>query len=654
MKTKKILSYVGLPLLGIGATLTVGLLSFGGIYVIIPLLPLAAAMFFLSISYEGEIYLQNIKGGLHKLFQHHYLQRQLAKNYLLEHCPDPDTTNELCPQFFRDYVQQLRALEQLKKNNNLSKADKKKKKKKIKKTLNDMEKWFASQLFAAPEENDVTEYEQELRDWLVKHKQAEYQALFAKRRTMFRIALAFSIVAGIFMGISTSYLLVGEIALIPFIALLPATFIPGLIIPLALIAGIAYGILIYHTITEMIKNETLQNWYRKFKQDFAKGITPRNVIMAALVVFLVCLTIALTVCTAGTWWTIARTARPLFSWMVKIPSFVMGVVNPIITGVAALIFNLENTSETLEMFYAAMQKGGKLFSDKWQALGNGLLALWQREHWLQLINPFRLLLKLTLTPLRILFFFGHLISIGVMSDRVPGIPAILSALFGIITEGFEDAHYFLELEDEPSNNDDPTLHELLDKRFRHEHGHSHNNDIPTRLLKFLFTPVYLLATGWAYFTSRLSTKKLTFAEAWHQQTGHEKQDTEKLFTFLLAPLFKQKKSMPAEEDITVTTEETPPAAPLNNWNRECAIYKIERYKEKHFSPLLVGRETGNRKKNLLTQLQSTLKNNPEEGPTASELVAEEATKPAYAKARLFKQETTATTEFLLKLSAKIQ
>ena len=53
--------------LTVGASLILGFLSFGGMFASIPVLPLAFAAFGLSVSYEGEVYLQNIKGSFQKI-----------------------------------------------------------------------------------------------------------------------------------------------------------------------------------------------------------------------------------------------------------------------------------------------------------------------------------------------------------------------------------------------------------------------------------------------------------------------------------------------------------------------------------------------------------------------------------------------------------
>ena len=100
MKIKKIPYYLAPWFLMAGASLTMGLLSFSGILAIWPgVLPLAFGGFFLSVAYEGEIYLKNIKGSLKKLFKSNQLERQLAKSYLLECLAKPETPSP--PRRFR-------------------------------------------------------------------------------------------------------------------------------------------------------------------------------------------------------------------------------------------------------------------------------------------------------------------------------------------------------------------------------------------------------------------------------------------------------------------------------------------------------------------------------------------------------------------------
>ncbi|MGQ3888307.1 hypothetical protein ACQUW5_04645 [Legionella sp. CNM-1927-20] len=637
MKTKKIPYYLLLTLLTLGASLIIGFLSFGGMYAIWPLLPLAFASFGLSVAYEGEIYLQNIKGAFQKLFKSDYLSGYLADEYLLHHFPDTDDKD--CPQFFKDYEIQLRLLSKFN-HKNLDKESLARKKK-IEKTMSDMRKWFALQLYKKPNEKNLDNYSKykiELQHWLAEHGQKEAIEKLAARTKTFNGVRVFSGLAGLFMGLGTTYLLVGGFATIPLLASLPFTFLSLAIVPMAIIAGAAYGFLTYNAVTDMINNDTLRKWFFKIKNNFTKENASehkvRNIFLAVTAVSLLTLTVALTICTAGTWWTVAKTARPLFTWMGKMPAFIMGIINPIITGTSTLIFNLQNTSESLEMIDGLTRTKGNIFTKTSTSIQNAFHKLKEHENWLQLLNPARILLKLTLTPLRILFFLGHLVSIGVTSDRVPGVPEIVSALLGIISEGFEDAHYFFEQGHEHHHHKhDGHYHEtkdLLKEQLQAGEGHNHEVDLPTRVLKVIFSPLYLLAALWDYTVSQRnkgsSKHILSFHEAWNKQTGQK-------------PV----------ENVQFESEEQQLSS---EWRVEQADYRIERFKNKHLKSVFVNSKVAQEKEATLTELQDELrKDGLKHNPAAQ--VEEAAHYTTFQKHRFFNTQKTKTTEFLEDLAERI-
>ncbi|MDI9819054.1 MULTISPECIES: hypothetical protein [unclassified Legionella] len=621
MKTKKIPFYLLLFLLTIGASLILGFLSFAGMFVLWPILPLALGSFVLSVAYEGEIYLQNIKGALNKLFfKREYLKHYLAKEFLKTQFPDVEEAD--CPQFFKDYLKQLELLHQFG-HKRLDKASLARKKK-IEKTLRDMNKWFALHLFADKDESRLTDYERELRTWLANNQQGEWQAKLQKHRLGFHAVKAFSVLAATFMGLGTTYLLLETFAAIPLLAAIPFALLPAFIVPMAIIAGAAYGFLTYNAITDMINNNTLGRWYNKLRESLTQKPTLRSVLFTATALLLVALAVALTVCTAGTWWTIAKHTKPLFSWMSKIPGFITGGIT-LFTGTSALAFNLQNTSESLEMVEQATEsKPLEVVKKNTQVKPGVFERLREKENWLQIINPARLLLKLTFMPLRILLFLGHLISIGVTADRVPGIPEILSALLGIISEGFEDMHYFFGHKHHHEHGHDKQSPDSVEERKQHrqhllnehlssEHGHDHSADIPTRLLKVIFSPLFALAAFWDSQASRLnkdsSRKVLDFSQAWGKQTGQKKIKTVK----------------PTGE------------LPSDEWKIEHTIYRIDRIKKKHLQQAVLGKPLARNKAEALTSFQEKLRRK-EIDSTIENAVKKEAEQPIYGAQRFFNPE----------------
>ena len=259
----------------------------------------------------------------------------------------------------------------------------------------------------------------------------------------------------------------------------------------------------------------------------------------------------------------------------------------------------------------------------------------------QILNPFRLILKITIMPLRILLFLGHLIGIGVTADRVPGVPQLLSTLLGIISEGFEDLHYFAGHAHEHTHHHEqeapvkrlPTsdersehLNALLKKRLGKEHGHHHNLDLPTRLLTFLFTPMYGLAALWDWAASQSNPKHvLSLKDAWNKQRGH-----------------KVKAFAHSQRSLALST------VVGSKWQKEHAVYCLERFKTKDKG--LMGRTLTRQKREALTELQYAIKQTDQ---SLVSLLEEAKTNKLYQTHRFFPIGKTATTAFLEQLPQRI-
>ncbi|BCA96967.1 hypothetical protein TUM19329_33280 [Legionella antarctica] len=644
---RKIPYNLAILLLTVGASLILGFLSFGGMFALFPVLPLAFAAFGLSVAYEGEIYLQNIKGALKKLLKKNYLENYMAKEYLLENFPE-DTVDPDCPQFFKDYKNQLELLSAFG-HKELNK-DSKKRKKQVEKTLGDMEKWFALQLFSAKDK--ITEHEskyaQQVQVWLEQHEQQEWQKRIEARRVKFNIAKGFSVLAGLFMGLGSTYLIVEAFSVIPFFAIIPFTFWPIIIVPMALIAGAAYGMLTFNAITDLINNNTVIKWYNRLRYDLSKGLTPRNIFMATTAVLLVGLAIALTICTAGTWWTVATHARPLFEWMKKIPSFVMGVINPAITGLSAIFFNIQNTAESLDLVDEATQSEENLFQRIYKSITDGLTYVRETENWLQIVNPFRLILKLTITPLRLLLFLGHLISIAVTADRMPGIPQILAALIAMISEGFEDAHYFIGHDEEHNDHDNHHDFQSLKKeRLDVNAGHNHDGDIPTWILKTIAIPLYALAALWDSSASKLNhspSHKQT--EESTQQRPHTPQ--RRVLSFQEA--WNKQRGIKAQEHVELPSDAQ---RPLKDWQVEHTAFLIEKYQTKHFENTHIAPELAAEKVRELDVLKNKVRTTTSSETLADTLI-QARSQTVYNQHRWFaKADKTSTQMFIEELPERV-
>lgn len=603
-KLKKIPYYLVLFLLTAGASLILGFLSFSGMYALYPFIFPAFATFNLSVIYEMQIYLENIISAFNKLFQIDYLEQHLAQHYLETFFPQNKAINyepffnkaNNYPQFIQDYAHQHSLLSSTQNNSTQHQL--------IAEQLEELQQWFATQLFKDNTKNNDanSDYISSLQLWLETNQQKHWQEQLKKRRIQFRYVTVFSSFSALFMGLGSTYLLVEAFSVIPFIATIPFALWPALIVPMAVIAGTAYGFLTFNTITDLINNDSIRKWYNTLKQDIAqKGWTGRTVLLTVLTLGLTTLSLALTICTAGTWWTIAANARPLFSWMSKMPKVILGVFNPIITALSAIFFNIENVLETLNLFYKTMnseesfwQNLARFFSEKW----NNLKAT---ENNLQIANPFRMLLSITIPISRITLFFGHLWSISLTTDRMPGVPQPVSAGIALVSEGAEDSHYFAEGEE----------------------------DIPTKLLHLLATPIHLLATLWDVLASQLNRdvapdkKVLSFNEAWTKQRG--------IIEPIAAP---------------------PLLSPLSpQWKQEHALYLIEQ-QQCHLKKATMRITVAQEKINTLQQLKDQIRQ--QEPQQLSLLLERERSKPVYQRQRFFAfDQRTETQLFIDDLAARM-
>lgn len=644
MSFRKLSYRLALLLLTAGASLILGLLSFSGMFALWPVLPLAFVSFILSVAYEGEIYLQNIKGALTKLLRLDYQEIDLARQYLLKHVEDAVNTPEH-PVFFDDYKKTLLALHQLGEHVHTRQA--KKQFKHLKAKLKDMEHWFALQLFDRAINPAVvpTAYEATLQDFLLDNEQGVWQLKLQKRQRLFFYTKVFSVVAATFMGLGTTYLLMEAFAVVPLLMTLSPALLPFLIVPMALLAGSAYGLLTFNALNDMIAKDTFQYWYNKIRADLRQNFGVRSVIMAFSAVLLASLAIALTICTAGTWWTVAKNTAPLFQWMGRMPSYVMGVINPIITGLSAVVFNLQNTSESLELVDEAVRDEQGFWHRFKEGLKQGFFHVRQRENLLQLLNPFRFVLKIAVLPLRIILFLGHLISIGVTADRVPGVSKTLSALLGIVSEGFEDAHYFVgHVHHHDTTDEAPSFKSLLHARLAYGHSHSHDLDLPTRALKLILSPIYLMAAIWDSLASQkhdIANKRLSLKQAWLKQQGESE------------PCHEHEHHNHNHEH-GHEHEHAEEADVSLDWRVHQALHQLSQFQHYHLDAVCVGQANAREKAAQLNEVSQHLRQNkPQNEAELVAVIHACATSPVLSQHRFFAAGQTKTAAFMRTLETRL-
>jgi hypothetical protein len=472
------------PILTLGASLLLGLLSFSGMFALWPLLSLAIISFVLSVLYEGEIYQKNINQALDKLLNQNLIAQKIGKE-ALDELRVPHSNRNDTPIYIQNYDKHSNSKQKTK-----------------------MEVLLGKILLQHKNDQTSGNFPEDIQKALNNLTPSRWQkrAKILESRNN-RIKL-FSILTAIVMTLGTTYLLLDTLAVMPYLAI-SATALPYVVIPLAIISGIAYGFLTYNSLASFLLDHSLTDWWKNFKNQLTKS--PKDFkqilfVIGASLIFLLNLT--LTLCTAGTWWTLMNQTRKVWPWLQNIGIQFLQSITPLIMGIANLGFNSRNIVETVK---AITPKSAGELEDPCVHPHHHHPEIQEQENNWQKYNPFRLLLKMTYMPLRILLFLGHLISIGVTGDQMPGIPAVTSALLGIISEGFEDAHYFFDLKS------------LFNEHHHHhdedeEHGHQHS-DLPNQLLRILFSPLFLFAALWHYSLQSKGQEHKQFFDCYHLMQG---------------------------------------------------------------------------------------------------------------------------------------
>lgn len=493
-ETKETLKIWGLYLLTGGASLVLGLLSFGGMYAVWPLLIPSLVSFFLCVVYEAEIYVQNLTRAFQKITQPDYFERQLPNYYFLRYFEET-LENADCIQFFKDYDQALNQEEDTQ-------------------AFKDI---FAEYIEATSDEDldDKVLYRFLHQKNSDSGTSIHEDYLNSKERRVWLIPFlkAFSILTAFAMTLGTIYLLAEACTIIPWLAAIPATVAPMIILPLALVGGLAYGLLTFNAITNFMANDTFMDWYRRIRRGFQKdGFTLKNGLMLLSTGVLFSLALVLTLCTAGTWLTIAREVKPLFSWMQHLPKVIMHVINPIIMWISSFSFNIENTSGTLHgLFSEEKDPHAKSWWEKTKNAAGKTYEQLKKETWGQRLNPFRPITHIILF-FRNVLFAGHLASVGATADRIPGVDKKWSFGIGFGLEWGEDHDYFYG-HDHPTDSFSRARADLGESQ-----GHCHGEDIPFKMLKAIAYPFFYASAMWDEYWGG-EYNPVSFEESWERQHG---------------------------------------------------------------------------------------------------------------------------------------
>lgn len=736
---KKIPYYFVLVTAAVGASLILGLLSFVGMMslTLTPIFLLGIFSAILAVAYEGEIYSKNIITALDRVNIPKFLRHALAKELLLETLLASDPHRPY-PQFFKDYkasIEKLKfladeiasayaALVKARKKRAPTKElkhvikDLKKQKRAVAMQLQVMEKYFTEKAFSnkLPDKNNP--YQTELAIWFAQENRGEIlDNLYMERRSQLFWTVGFALTTGGFMAWGTIFMLSSTMTMLSTFAGVSATTAatlvtlaaaPYFLIPLALIAGIAWGFLVYSSVSDLIINRTLtkllsdirtffathgelllfvagciflpifvipgaiiaaitwnvlasQNTAKRFKEGsfkkkvyewldkrFTGQLSAKSLLTFLFGIISLGLTVTLGVFIAATFFTIGTEPATILEALKGTFQYTAAILMAIAVGLSEMLFAFQNIHHSVE----ELRKGAHIKPHFFRRFAKKMAHDWKKlceeENWLQMINPARLLIKLTLTPIRIVLFLGHLLSIGVTGDQVYGVPTWVTAFIQSLMELGIDLDYFAGF---LFHQHDNSTEELMRARLRtgqsHEHG---DDDIPTRLLKLIYLIPYGIAILWDYLASHIGyvagivfcvenlKPTITLVEAYRRQTGADAHHH----------CHHHKKEEKNEEELELLPGDNNKEVEgvSSAWFYEGVRYRIEHFQQKH--------DLGNKKSEALdifkTKL-STLQEKDVDKETRDSAINQEAKKKVYARQRFFSlEESTRTEAFVANLA----
>lgn len=311
-----------------------------------------------------------------------------------------------------------------------------------------------------------------------------------KNKILFlRLSIPINMFASIGSAFATAYGLQTTLMTlsIKFGFIISTTALSACIWPLAILAAIGYGFLIYHTICDMVKNDFFNKWYNKLKEWFAQKKDETNLHHALRVTalcFLMAAVVALGVCatlgTAGTWWFAVKNSASILIPIASVANAIRNILVPIVAS-TQLIFTLKNSLETIKSLLKISP------SESFKMIKNKMAKMYAEESWLQIFNPFRLITTPLLLIFRYVVFIGHLISMGFSGDHVGSIPPAITTSINGLNDGLQDLHCFLPIIE---NNE---LEKPQKKQQNDQHEIENLVELP---LIILLSPFLLLGNWW--------------------------------------------------------------------------------------------------------------------------------------------------------------
>lgn len=417
-----------------GATFSAGILSFVGLYAVIPSLFLCALGFLFVLGFEWQVNKEGNEGALKFMFGPGFLKLAIIEKYLDDLIPAENIHNL----FYKNYKPKKDYLEYLKKEKleliaerdqllrfyESEKRDqlrvmiraKKLEIKKEKEDVRQLKLFFLKKLYHPVTDGSANKLESAVAELLANNKADALKKEISRKKTAIRFAWLFSNVSGISSGLATLSSVHAGIALFAAFNVVPF----GAIISLSILAAFGYTLLIQDTMIKVI------NKYKKGWLEYAKKRENESTYMhnfrRVLLIGSIVLAVVATFATAGTWFPLVNNGAKILGVLDRAANvmrdiFMIGMVMP------TLVYNTENSLESVNKIFKVSFK--KLFIN----MVNNVVTTYRKENIMQFVNPFRILEK-TLSLIGIpALFLCHVTSIGAGSDSIkldfiPAMPPI--------------------------------------------------------------------------------------------------------------------------------------------------------------------------------------------------------------------------------------
>lgn len=491
MQTKTLMRKGLTFLLASSATLSIGFLAIAGMFVLSPSLILCSGAFVLAAAYEGQVNTESISGALRRMFDPNYLKRGIIRRFLEEQiekrisnafkssASKKEKKIMLGNTLLDDYFKQKQTIEQRVGKFQEDFANPKSLRAAAKRRLRKLEMFVLNEL-SRPTPNAII-------DALLNEDQ---KAALSKEIKIKSWLISTNWIFAIGGGIACFFATLNAMHVAVSIFALSSVIAPGgLLIGLAVAAGIGYTLLLYQAFSDMVQEFTgkWKEYFHRRQDSETKELESKlyyGLRMAGTVIA-IGLAAFVTVATAGTWWYAAKLGAGSLGITNRI-SEILRTISIALMALPTFTFGASNSVASID--YISRNSYKKLF----YATLNAIRKAWENENIIQFINPFRLTAKLLALTAGTILFVGHLLATAVGPDFVDGISPAIVAAFNMLSEFLEDLPY------------------LYGNKC--QHGHNHN----PKILEILFYPVTYTIRALSYFAAAYD---VLFTRSWSTSTA---------------------------------------------------------------------------------------------------------------------------------------